>query len=102
MDFLTALKKAQGAFSAMSSGGAQDFSFSFSDVGIWVRPKSWRGLQALAPKYDAPQSFELVPSHRGGQTAYLPTLKELSEEWEVITPGEFYQESQRGQGGARV
>lgn len=90
MDFLTAITKAHNAFVAMRGGASQDFAYS--DAAIWARPKSWRGLQALAPDHDHPSFFQLIPSAKGGSAAYLPSIKELQEDWEVITPDQFYEE----------
>lgn len=92
MDCLTAMKKAYQAFLVMRDGVVRDAAYG--DCGIWVRPKSWKGLQALVPDADAPIRFKMVPDHRGGRSAYLPTLTELCEEWEVITPNQFYEESE--------
>lgn len=91
MDCVSALKKAQQAFLVMRDGAHHDVSYS--DSAIWVRPKSWTGVQALVPDAEAPIRFKMVPDNRGGRAAYLPTLTELSEEWEVITPNQFYRES---------
>jgi hypothetical protein len=90
MDFVAALKKAQAAFMAMRDGAHHDISYS--DSIIWARPRSWTGIQALVPDAEAPVRFKMVPDHRGGRGAYLPTLMELSEDWEVISPNQFYRE----------